>query len=101
MIFFCDNCKYINECKPCKNNSQVIGCCDFGLFDENGLIEDWDKLMEEAAHECEVNGYVILLYKKYRDATPEEVKGVYDYINSISKPTGITFDKLEEKESDE
>lgn len=27
-----------------------------------------------------------------RDATPEESKSVHDYVESISKPTGITFD---------
>ena len=43
MTFFCDNCQYIEECKPHKDNPQSIGCCDFGLFDEDGLIEDWDK----------------------------------------------------------
>ena len=48
MIFFCEDCKHINECKPRKINPQAIGCCDFGLFDENGLIEDWDEIEEEA-----------------------------------------------------
>lgn len=52
-------------------------------------------------NECEINGYVCPLYKKYRDATSTESKSVYDYINAISKPTGITFDKLVEKENDE
>lgn len=41
MTFFCDNCEYIEECKPHKDNPQsIIGCCDFGLLDENGLIEE-------------------------------------------------------------
>ena len=39
MTFFCDSCKYIEEFKPRKNNPQAIGCCDFGLFDDDGLIE--------------------------------------------------------------
>ena len=43
MTFYCEDCKYIEECKPRKNNPQAIGCCDFGLFDDEGLIEDWDK----------------------------------------------------------
>ncbi len=43
MIFFCNECKYTEECKPHKNNPQAIGCCDFGLLDNEGLIEDWDK----------------------------------------------------------
>lgn len=43
MTFLCDNCQYIEECKPHKDNLQSIGCCDFGLFDEDGLIEDWDR----------------------------------------------------------
>lgn len=51
MIAFCDDCKYIDECKPHKNNPQAIGCCDFGLFDEDALIEDWDKSKEEADNE--------------------------------------------------
>ena len=33
-----------------------------------------------------------------RDATPEELKSVNDYINSISKPTGVKFDFDEEQE---
>ena len=40
MTFFCDSCKYIEVCKPRKNNPQAIGCCDFGLFDDEGLIEE-------------------------------------------------------------
>ena len=43
MTFLCDSCKYIDECKPRKANTQAIGCCDFGLFDDEGLIEDWDE----------------------------------------------------------
>lgn len=42
MLFFCDDCKYIDDCKPHKDNPQSIGCSDFGLYDEDGLIEDWD-----------------------------------------------------------
>lgn len=41
MTFFCEDCKHINECKPHKDNPQSIGCCDFGLFDDEGLIENW------------------------------------------------------------
>lgn len=48
MTFLCDECKYIDECKPRKDNPQAIGCCDFGLFDEDGLIEDWDKQKGDA-----------------------------------------------------
>jgi len=48
MTFCCEDCKYINECKLRKNNPQAVGCCDFGLLDENGLIEDWDESGEEA-----------------------------------------------------
>lgn len=33
-----------------------------------------------------------------RDATPEEQKSVNDYVNSISKPTGINFYKEEQSE---
>ena len=33
-----------------------------------------------------------------RDATPEELKSVNDYIKSISKPTGVKFDFDEEQE---
>lgn len=40
MMFFCGECEYIEECKLHKDNSQSIGCCDFGLLDENGLIEE-------------------------------------------------------------
>ena len=40
MTFFCEDCKYIKECKPRKNNPQAIGCCDFSLFDDNGVIKD-------------------------------------------------------------
>jgi len=51
MTFFCEDCKYINKCEPRKNNPQAIGCCDFGLLDENGLIEDWDELEKEYTEE--------------------------------------------------
>ncbi len=51
MIFFCEDCSDIDKCKPHKHNPQAIGCCDFGLFDENGLIKDWDKFIEEADDE--------------------------------------------------
>ncbi len=43
MTFYCDSCKYIEECKSHKDNQQAIGCCDFGLFDDVGLIEGWDE----------------------------------------------------------
>lgn len=43
MLFLCEKCEYIEECKPRKDNPQAIGCCDFGLFDDIGLIDDWDK----------------------------------------------------------
>ena len=49
--------------------------------------------------ECEVNGLICPLYNKYRDATSTESKCVYDYINAISKPTGIIFDELESAEN--
>ena len=45
MTFSCDSCEYIKECKPRKNNPHASGCCDFGLFDDEGLIrdiKDWD-----------------------------------------------------------
>lgn len=45
MTFYCDSCKYIDECKPHIDNPQAIGCCDFGLFDNEGLLrdlKDWD-----------------------------------------------------------
>ena len=48
MIFFCDECKHIEACKPRKDNPQAVGCCDFGLLDDEGLIEDWDKKDGEA-----------------------------------------------------
>lgn len=32
-----------------------------------------------------------------REATPEEREGVYKYVQSISLPTGITFDEIDEK----
>ena len=51
MIFFCDTCQYIEECKPHKDNPQAIGCCDFGLFDDDGLIENWD--MEKREEDAE------------------------------------------------
>lgn len=54
MTFFCDDCKYINVCKPRKDNPQAIGCCDFGLLDEDGLIEDWDESKEESYTEEQV-----------------------------------------------
>lgn len=47
MTYFCDYCKYINECEPHYDNPRAIGCCDFGLFDEDGLIKDWDKVDEK------------------------------------------------------
>ena len=46
MIFSCDDCKYVDECKPHKENPQSIGCSDFGLFDEDGLIDDVKDLEE-------------------------------------------------------
>ena len=42
MTFFCEDCKFLNDCESHKNNPQSVGCCDFGLFDDEGLIEDWD-----------------------------------------------------------
>ena len=51
MTFYCDDCKHINICKPHKDNPLSIGCCDFGLFNEDGLIEDWDMAKKEAENE--------------------------------------------------
>ena len=51
MTFFCDDCKHISVCKPRKNNPQAIGCCDFGLFDDEGLIESWNEKVQEAENE--------------------------------------------------
>ena len=60
MTFFCEDCKYINECEPRKSNPQTIGCCDFGLLDENGLIEDWDESEEKPYTEEQVKLLVAL-----------------------------------------
>ena len=60
MTFFCEDCKYINKCEPRKNNPQTIGCCDFGLLDENGLMEDWDESGEEPYTEEQVKLLIAL-----------------------------------------
>ena len=44
MTIICNDCKYVETCEKIKENPEIIGCCDFGGFDENGaLVQDKDE----------------------------------------------------------
>ena len=38
MTFLCENCQFTNTCGPKNIHPEIVGCCDFGGFDENGNL---------------------------------------------------------------
>ena len=38
MTILCNECKYFENCPNLKENPEIIGCCDFGGFDEDGAL---------------------------------------------------------------
>ena len=69
-LFHCDGTK---DCKSLKNGKNK-GCPK--CAEEHRQLAEWLKEL-----------------KQLRDATPAEQESVDNYIKSISKPTGIDFDK--------
>ena len=50
MTILCNDCKYFENCPNLKENPEIIGCCDFGGFDEHGaLVEDKDTKNDNSA----------------------------------------------------
>lgn len=40
MTFLCENCQYTDACGPKSKHPEIVGCCDFGGFDEDGNLID-------------------------------------------------------------
>lgn len=38
MTFLCENCQYTDACGPKSKHPEIVGCCDFGGFDEDGNL---------------------------------------------------------------
>ena len=66
-------------------------------YDDVEKLKSNSKFLNSSPEELkEVHNFIDVIDRNMRGATSEESKSVHDYVESISKPTGVTFDDATE-----